>query len=90
VLPFHAGLLQAAIDAGVPVQPMRLDYSHRTAAYIDDMTLMSSLTNILLTPHMAVTVQVLPAISTESMTRQALGIQAHCAIEFASIKPKKS
>jgi 1-acyl-sn-glycerol-3-phosphate acyltransferase len=86
VLPFHAGLLQAAIEAGAPVQPMRLDYSHREAAYIDDMTLMTSFANILLTPRLAVTVRVLPAIRVENMTRQALGIQAHHAIESACIQ----
>jgi 1-acyl-sn-glycerol-3-phosphate acyltransferase len=83
VLPFHAGLLQAAIEAGVPVQPIRLKYSHHAAAYIDDMTLLSSLGNILLTPHMHVTVQVLPNLSAHSTTRQALGHQAHVAIAAA-------
>lgn len=84
VLPFHAGLMQAAIDAGVPVQPMRLQYSHIAAAYIDDLTLLTSLGNILLTPHLSVTVQTLPSLGIEGATRQTLGLQAHAAIESAA------
>jgi 1-acyl-sn-glycerol-3-phosphate acyltransferase len=83
VLPFHAGLLQAAIEAAVPVQPIRLHYSHRAAAYIDDMTLLGSLGNILLTPRLQVTVQLLPDLSAHGATRQALGLQAHAAIACA-------
>jgi 1-acyl-sn-glycerol-3-phosphate acyltransferase len=84
VLPFHAGLLQAAIEAGVPVQPIRLNYSHRAAAYINDMTLLGSLGNILLTPQLTVTVHLLPDLSVGGTTRQSLGHQAHAAIAAAN------
>ncbi len=84
VLPFHAGLLQAAIDAGVPLQPVRLDYSHRCAAYIDDMTLIGSLKSILLTPRLRVSVQLLPTINTVDIGRQNLAIAAHQAIARAA------
>jgi 1-acyl-sn-glycerol-3-phosphate acyltransferase len=84
VLPFHAGLLQAAIEAKVPVQPIRLNYSHHAAAYIDDLTLLTSLGNILLTPNLSVTVQTLPRLDSEGATRQTLGLQAHAAIEAAA------
>jgi 1-acyl-sn-glycerol-3-phosphate acyltransferase len=80
VLPFHAGLLQAAIEAQVPVQPMRLDYSHAAAAYIDDKTLLGSLASILLTPHITVTVKPLPSLDSQRSTRQELGMQAQAAI----------
>lgn len=49
VLPFHGNLLQAAIDADVPVQPVAMRYSdakHRispSAAYVGDTTLAQSL-----------------------------------------------
>lgn len=84
VLPFHAGLIQAAIDAGVPVQPVRLQYSHSAAAYIDELTLLTSLGNILLTPHLSVTVQTLASLDIEGATRQTLGLLAHAAIESAA------
>ncbi|MEJ7931146.1 lysophospholipid acyltransferase family protein [Ramlibacter sp. AN1015] len=50
LLPFHANLLQAAITAGAPVQPVALAFRDaatgapsRTAAYIGDDTLVGSL-----------------------------------------------
>jgi len=49
ILPFHGNLLQAAIDADVPVQPVAMRYSdakHRispAAAYVGDTTLAQSL-----------------------------------------------
>jgi 1-acyl-sn-glycerol-3-phosphate acyltransferase len=49
VLPFHANLLQAAISAGVPVQPIALRFSDASgsvsavAAYIGEQTLGQSL-----------------------------------------------
>jgi 1-acyl-sn-glycerol-3-phosphate acyltransferase len=84
VLPFHAGLLQAAIEAGVPVQPIHLGYSHPSAAYIDEMTLLGSLGSILLAPRLHVRVQSLPCLSIDGATRQSLGIQAHATITHAS------
>ncbi|MCT7659172.1 lysophospholipid acyltransferase family protein [Mycobacterium deserti] len=47
--PFRPAMFQAAVDAGRPVQPLRLSYHHRDgspstlAAYIGDDTLMSSI-----------------------------------------------
>ena len=84
VLPFHAGLLQAAIDAGVPVQPIRLRYSHPTAAYIGDMTLWNSLLNVLLTPRLLVNVQVLACVPSAGESRQRLAHVAHEAISNRS------
>ena len=83
VLPFHAGLLQAAIEARVPVQPVCLNYSNQAAAYIDDMTLIGSLGAILLTPNLSVTINALPTLSFEATTRQTLSQYAHKAIESA-------
>jgi 1-acyl-sn-glycerol-3-phosphate acyltransferase len=84
VLPFHGGLLQAAIDAKVAVQPMRLDYSNQAAAYIGDITLLSSVGNILLTPNLQVHVQALPAIAASDEHRQAVASQAQQAIVAAA------
>jgi 1-acyl-sn-glycerol-3-phosphate acyltransferase len=47
--PFRPAMFQAAVDAGRPVQPLRLDYHHRdgtpstVAAYVGDDTLMASI-----------------------------------------------
>jgi 1-acyl-sn-glycerol-3-phosphate acyltransferase len=50
LLPFHANLLQAAISAQVPVQPLALRYIDSVSgqqsfapSYVDDMTLVQSL-----------------------------------------------
>jgi 1-acyl-sn-glycerol-3-phosphate acyltransferase len=85
VLPFHGGLLQAAIDAQVAVQPMRLDYSDRAAAYVGDITLLGSVGNILLTPNLQVRVQALPAIcAPHQQHRQAIASHAQLAIVDAA------
>jgi 1-acyl-sn-glycerol-3-phosphate acyltransferase len=84
VLPFHGGLLQAAIDAQVAVQPIRLDYSDQAAAYIGDITLLGSVGNILLTPNLQVHVQALPAIAASDEHRQAIASQAQQAIVAAA------
>ena len=47
--PFRPAMFQAAVDAGRPVQPLRLSYHHRdgrpstVAAYVGDDTLMASI-----------------------------------------------
>jgi 1-acyl-sn-glycerol-3-phosphate acyltransferase len=64
VLPFHGGLLQAAIDAGVAVQPVRLDYSHTAAAYVDEVSLLGSVRAVLLAPRLHVRVHLLTALPT--------------------------
>lgn len=51
--PFRPAMFQAAIDAGRPVQPLRLSYHHRdgrrstTAAYIGDDTLLASIRRLM-------------------------------------------
>jgi 1-acyl-sn-glycerol-3-phosphate acyltransferase len=57
LLPFHANLLQAAISAGAPVQPVALTFvDTRTGAhslapiYVDDESLISSVWRTLTTP----------------------------------------
>ncbi len=84
VLPFHGGLLQAAIDAQVAVQPMRIDYSDQAAAYVGDITLLGSVRNILLTPNLRVQVYKLSAIAAPHEHRQAIAVKAHQAIVAAA------
>ncbi len=53
LLPFHANLLQAALEAGVPIVPVALRYTDRTGrpnqvpAYVGDMTIGDSLRQVL-------------------------------------------
>jgi 1-acyl-sn-glycerol-3-phosphate acyltransferase len=82
---FHAGLLQAAIEAGVCVQPLRLDYSSQAAAYIGEMSLLKSLSNVLLTPSLKVQVLMLSRIDSQGNTRQALALRAQRAIAQARV-----
>lgn len=62
--PFRPAMFQAAIDAGRPVQPLRLSYHHRdghpstTAAYIGDDTLLASIRRLMTAQRTVVRVQV--------------------------------
>ncbi len=63
LLPFHANLIQAAISAGSPVQPVALSFVDRTTGqtslapcYIDDDTLVGSIWRVLRTPNIAAVV----------------------------------
>ncbi len=88
VLPFHANLLQAAVSAKAPVKPVALRYldastrSLTTAtAYIDDLTLMDSMSNILESPP--ITVQILAGgeIATEGVDRRVVGAACRSAVQ---------
>jgi 1-acyl-sn-glycerol-3-phosphate acyltransferase len=57
VLPFHGNLIQAALSAGAPVQPVTLRFSDAdtgalsmTPAYVDDDTLITSVWRLLSSP----------------------------------------
>jgi 1-acyl-sn-glycerol-3-phosphate acyltransferase len=62
--PFRPAMFQAAIDAGRPVQPLRLTYHHRdgspstVAAYIGDDTLFASICRLVTARRTVVHVQV--------------------------------
>jgi 1-acyl-sn-glycerol-3-phosphate acyltransferase len=62
--PFRPAMFQAAIDAGSPVQPLRLTYRHRdgapstVAAYIGDDTLFASICRLVTARQTIVHVQV--------------------------------
>lgn len=78
VMHFHANLLQAAIDAPVPVQPVVLRYSdplHAVspiAAYVGDTTLMQSLWWIVTARGLRVHAHILPLQAVEHADRRAL------------------
>lgn len=78
VLHFHPNLLQAAIDAAVPVQPVALRYADPThavsplAAYVGDTSLLQSLWWVVTARGLTVHVQVLPPQATTHADRRAL------------------
>lgn len=89
LLPFHANLLQAALAAEVPVQPVALRYADAhtapspAAAYVGTMTLVQSLWSVVRAQGLRVHVRVLPALSGEGADRRALAQAARAAIDDA-------
>ncbi len=93
---FHARLIQPAIDAQVPVQPVALRYLtatgeiNRSAAYIDDDALLSSLWRILRAKKIEVRVAFLTPITAKTAppditahTRDAIAQLAESRIRAA-------
>lgn len=78
VLHFHPNLLQSAIDAAVPVQPVALRYADPAhaisplAAYVGDTSLLQSLWWVVTATGLTVHVQVLPPQATTHADRRAL------------------
>jgi 1-acyl-sn-glycerol-3-phosphate acyltransferase len=63
LLPFHANLIQAAIAAGAPIQPVALQFIETTTGqrstapcYVGDDTFMQSVWRALTTPNLAVVI----------------------------------
>ncbi|WP_444633068.1 lysophospholipid acyltransferase family protein [Cupriavidus oxalaticus] len=88
VLPFHANLLQAAISARKPVQPVALRYLDKSSgrltkstAYIDDLSLIESLEMILRSPPIAARVLAGPEVHHRDGDRRGLGIDCRRVIE---------
>lgn len=81
LLPFHANLLQAAISAQSPVQPVALRFLEANGApsmspiYIDDDTLLSSVWRMLRADPVTASLDFLPSMSTDGWERRALAAQ---------------
>ncbi|TAK90647.1 MAG: 1-acyl-sn-glycerol-3-phosphate acyltransferase [Burkholderiaceae bacterium] len=87
LLPFHANLMQAALEAGVPVIPVALRYFDRhgqvtrTPAYFGEMNIFQSLVQVLSAEKMVVEITFLaPIIVTAETTRHEVAQHAHAAI----------
>lgn len=86
LLPFHPNLFEAAIEAGVPVQPYALRYLdeqgnlHTAADFIGDMTFVDSMLLIMKTRKMTAQLILLPTIETTGAHRRDLSLQARQAI----------
>jgi 1-acyl-sn-glycerol-3-phosphate acyltransferase len=89
LLPFHANLFEAAIDAKLPVQPYALRYvdeegrfSH-TVDFVGETTFVQSMMMILRGGKVTAQVIVLPTISTDGAHRRDLALAAHGVIANA-------
>jgi 1-acyl-sn-glycerol-3-phosphate acyltransferase len=89
VLPFHANLFEAAIDADVPVQPYALRYldrsgrPHPAVEYVGDTTFVQSMLMILRDRSITAELLVLPALPRAGAHRRELAVAAHDAIAAA-------
>jgi 1-acyl-sn-glycerol-3-phosphate acyltransferase len=89
LLPFHANLLEAAIDARVPVQPYALAYVdarggwHAAVDYTGETTFVDSILRILQGEPVVARLGCLAPIASEGAHRRALAAQARAAIAQA-------
>jgi 1-acyl-sn-glycerol-3-phosphate acyltransferase len=89
VLPFHANLFEAAIDARVPVQPCALAYLdaqgawHPGVDYVGDITFLQSIVKILTGPKVEARLACLAPLEGEGSHRRELAQAAHDAISTA-------
>ena len=89
LLPFHANLFEAAIDAKVRVQPFALRYvddggkRHGAVDFIGDMTLAQSMVAILTGPPIHAHVHSLPALDASGAHRRELAQAAQDAVAGA-------
>lgn len=86
VLPFHANLFEAAIEAEVPVQPYAIRYLdadgslHSSADFVGEMNFVESVIAIMKSGGMTAELIRLPAMGTEGAHRRELAKAAHDAI----------
>lgn len=86
LLPFHANLFEAAIDAKVPVQAFALSYvdaqgqPHRAVEFIGDTSFAQSMVAILSGAPITARLVCLPAIGTLDAHRRDLAQAAHSAV----------
>jgi len=86
LLPFHANLFEAAIDAGVPVQPYALRYLdargdyHRAADFIGETSIAESILAILKAGAITAELTQLAAIPTAGAHRRELAVTARRVI----------
>jgi 1-acyl-sn-glycerol-3-phosphate acyltransferase len=78
VAPFYAALLQAAVDAAIPVQPVAIQHRERdgtrsdAAAFVDDMSFLRSLGRVLERPGIVTEIVFGPPIWAADKTRRDL------------------
>jgi 1-acyl-sn-glycerol-3-phosphate acyltransferase len=83
--PFRPAMFQAAVDAGRPVQPLRLSYHHRDgspstlAAFVGDDTLMTSIRRLVTARRTVVHVQV-ESLQLPGTSRRDLAARCEAAV----------
>lgn len=93
VLPFHAALFQAAVDAGVATVPAVLRYTERNgeasraAAYVGDTSLWQCVKAVLAADRLTVHVDFLPAMEASMQDRRHLAAHAHRLIASRLARP---
>ncbi len=86
LLPFHPNLFEAAIDAGVPIQPFAIRYVgidgrlHSAVDFIGDMSFAQSMITILKVGGVRAVLTRLPIIETKESHRRELARAAQQAI----------
>lgn len=95
LLPFHANLFEAAIEARVPVQPYAVRYLdaqgrlHPAADFIGDMSFVDSMRAILAAPGIRAQLVLLPPLDTSAAShRRDLADAARLAIAQALGAPQ--
>ena len=88
LLPFHANLVQPAIDLGAPLRPLGVRFTQRgefsrAAMYIGEMNLMQSLWRVVTAPYLTVELNWLPPIDPPPSNRHAAANAARSAIARA-------
>ena len=89
LLPFHANLFEAAIEAEIPVHPYAIRYLdrqgtfHAAAEFIGDTTFVQSILSILAHRNLVAEVMLLPPITSQGAHRRELADQARQAIALA-------
>lgn len=89
MLPFHANLFEAAIDARVPIQPYALRYTgrdgrvHDAIDYVGETTFAQSLARVLAVRDFTAELIVLPTIATEGVHRREVAAAAHGVVVTA-------
>jgi 1-acyl-sn-glycerol-3-phosphate acyltransferase len=89
VLPFHANLFEAAIDAKVPVQPYALSYvdacgaHHPAVEYIGDTSFMQSLVAVLRAGPITAQLLLIAPIETDGAHRRELAAASRQAVAQA-------
>jgi 1-acyl-sn-glycerol-3-phosphate acyltransferase len=87
--PFYAALLQAAIDAAIPVQPVAIRHLESdgtpsaAAAFIDDMDFLTSLGRVLARPRLTTELVFGPPIWAADKTRRELAARSRAFIADA-------
>lgn len=87
VMPFHANLIQAAISAGVPVQPVALHFADRLSGsisfapcFVGDDTLLLSVWRTLTTPNLEAVVSFGTPQTADGRDRRTWAVDLRAAV----------